>query len=149
MKPVRGSFGVIMVMISLVLTAGCSAQQKNPWAQDQLVEPAVLAKQLNLPENERPVIIDVGPAGVIKGAVEAGPAEKEEGIRKLKTILKKVPKNKEVVIYCGCCPFNKCPNVRPAFNTLLDMGFKKPRLLNLSHNLKADWIDKGYPLAGE
>jgi hypothetical protein len=51
-----------------------------------------------------------------------------------------------VVIYCGCCPFAKCPNVRPAFSTLLGMGFKNPRLLNLSHNLKADWIDKGYPL---
>jgi hypothetical protein len=29
------------------------------------------------------------------------------------------------------------------------MGFTHPRLLNLSHNLKADWIDKGYPMEEE
>lgn len=141
--------GVILIMFFLGLSSGCSAQQKDPWTKDQLVEPAVLAKQLDLPKDKRPVIIDVGPAGVIKGAVEAGPAEDKDGITKLKTILKTVPKNKEVVIYCGCCPFDKCPNVRPAFKTLLYMGFENPRLLDLSQNLKANWIDKGYPLADE
>lgn len=141
--------GLICIFL-LVLNGGCFAQQQdNPWTQKQLLEPAVLAQQLKLPENRRPVVLDVGPAGVIKGAIETEPAEQEEGIQNLKTVLEDVPKNKEVVIYCGCCPFTKCPNIRPAFRVLLKMGFTNARLLNLSQNLKADWIDKGYPLQEE
>jgi hypothetical protein len=101
------------------------------------------------PASDRPVVLDVGPAGVIAGAREVGPAHQDEGMRTLKQALSAVPRDQEVVVYCGCCPFAKCPNVRPAFRLLLEMGFKAPRLLDLPHNLKKDWIDKGYPLAQE
>ena len=59
--------------------------------------------------------------------------------------LKKLPKNKRVVIYCGCCPFEHCPNVRPAIQLLKQMKFTNYRLLDLPKNIKIDWIDKGYP----
>jgi hypothetical protein len=36
--------------------------------------------------------------------------------------------------------------VRPAFKLLNDLQFTNAKLLDLSHNLKADWIDKGYPV---
>lgn len=131
-------------------STGVNAQTKEvPWKAEQLVAPETLAGQLKLPAADRPAIIDVGPAGTIKYALGVGPAGEDEGLSKLKTLLKSLPKNKEVIIYCGCCPFAHCPNVRPAFKMLLDMGFLKPRLLNLSHNLKTDWIDKGYPLADQ
>ncbi len=65
---------------------------------------------------------------------------------KWKNELQKLPRNTDIVIYCGCCPFEHCPNIRPAFKLLNDMGFTNQKLLNLSHNLKADWIDKGYPI---
>jgi hypothetical protein len=141
----------ILILLSTLLSAGisvtCFAQQpQDPWTPNQHIEPAVLARQLSLPENQRPVIIDVGPAGVIKDAKVTGPVQEKDGMKNLKNMLQHIARTKEVVIYCGCCPFAKCPNVRPAFSTLLGMGFKNPRLLNLSHNLKADWIDKGYPL---
>lgn len=112
-------------------------------------EPAALAQELKLPADQHPVVIDVGPSGRIKGSLYAGPTEDKEGMDKLKALLQPLSKDKEVVIYCGCCPFNKCPNVRPAFKMLQDMEFQKPRLLNLTHNLKADWIDKGFPLEDE
>lgn len=144
----RHATAVLLVLFVSTLTA-CMAQQKDPWTQGQLLEPSVLAQELKLPKDQQPVIIDVGPAGAIQNALTAGPAEHADGIRNLKVYLKDIPKNKEVVIYCGCCPFTKCPNIRPAFKTLLSMGFKNPKLLNLSHNLKADWIDKGYPLADQ
>jgi thiosulfate/3-mercaptopyruvate sulfurtransferase len=51
-----------------------------------------------------------------------------------------------VVIYCGCCPFSRCPNVRPAFELLKEMKFTMPRLLNLPHSLNDDWVSKGYPM---
>lgn len=143
------SIAGFVVFLTAFSAAACFGQQKDPWTQKQLLEPSVLASQLNLPKDQRPVIIDVGPAGVIKDALAAGPAEHADGIKNLRAFLKEVPKNKEVVIYCGCCPFTKCPNIRPAFKTLLSMGFKNPKLLDLSHNLKADWIDKGYPLGDQ
>jgi hypothetical protein len=124
----------------------CAAQKHDPWKKSQLMEPAVLAAALKLPPRSQPLIIDVGPAGVIKNARETGPVHEQKGMQKFTELLKDVPRSREVVIYCGCCPFAKCPNVRPAFQALLDMGFSSPRLLDLSHNLKADWIDKGYPL---
>jgi len=60
--------------------------------------------------------------------------------------LAKLPKDKEIVIYCGCCPFSRCPNARPAFALLQKLKFKNAKLLNLPNNLKVDWINKGYPL---
>ena len=69
----------------------------------------------------------------------------EEGITKLRTILKSKNQNEKIIIYCGCCPFEHCPNVRPAIEILKEMKFTNYYLLNLSHNIKMDWIDKGYP----
>ncbi len=143
-------FAGACLFLGLFFITSCRAQQQdNPWSAAQLKAPSALAAALKLPKDQRPVVIDIGPAGVIKGAIEVGPAEYEKNITRLKTVLKDVPKDKEVVIYCGCCPFSRCPNVRPAFKTLLELGFKEPRLLNLSQNLKADWIDKGYPLEAQ
>jgi hypothetical protein len=55
------------------------------------------------------------------------------------------PKDADVVIYCGCCPFRDCPNIRPAFRVLQEMKFTRAKLLNIPTTLKADWINKGYP----
>ncbi len=38
----------------------------------------------------------------------------EKNLQKLKDSLSKVPRDANIVIYCGCCPFEHCPNVRPA-----------------------------------
>jgi thiosulfate/3-mercaptopyruvate sulfurtransferase len=35
------------------------------------------------------------------------------------------------------------PNIRPAFKLLTEMEFTHFKLLNLPHNLKTDWIDRG------
>jgi len=50
------------------------------------------------------------------------------------------------VIYCGCCPFDHCPNIRPAYTALNAMGFKKLRVLVLPTNFATDWVDKGFPM---
>ena len=71
----------------------------------------------------------------------------EEGLQKLTAVLKSLDKKKKIVIYCGCCPFEHCPNVRPAIDMLIDMKFTNYFVLNLPHNIKTDWIDKGYPVS--
>lgn len=48
-------------------------------------------------------------------------------------------------MYCGCYPFERCPNIRHAINALKEMKFTNYQLLNLPHNIKINWKDKGYP----
>jgi hypothetical protein len=56
-----------------------------------------------------------------------------------------LPHDKELFIYCGCCPFIKCPNIRPAYSALHEMGFSKVKVVMIETNLHTDWIEKGYP----
>ena len=119
---------------------------QEPWTEQQLIQPEDLAKNLNDEKVNKPIILSVGPGGGIKGSIEFGSAKEKENIEKLKAYLTKLPKDAEIVIYCGCCPFAPCPNIRPSFQLLSEMKFTNHKLLNLSHNLKADWIDKGYPM---
>ena len=125
---------------------GGGNRQTDPWVPAQLVEPAGLAAEINHPSAHPPLVISVGPSGLIKGSVEAGPAKEGANLDKLRALLTKEDRNREVIIYCGCCPFDRCPNVRPAFRLLTEMKFNHARLLNLSHNIKTDWIDHGYPV---
>ena len=121
-------------------------QPDNPWTDKQLKDPAVLAAAIANPKAPRPLIFNIGPVQQIKGALAIGPANKSANLEKLNQQLAKLPKDKEVIIYCGCCPYSRCPNVRPAFELLQKLKFKNAMLLNLPSNLKDDWISKGYPL---
>lgn len=118
----------------------------EPWTPKQLLAPNELAIKLKNTKAEQPLIISVGEAGLIKGAIQIGAMGESENVAKLKALLNTTPKNKEIVIYCGCCPFEHCPNIRPAFQLVNDMKFTNQKLLNLAQNLKVDWIDKGYPM---
>ena len=110
------------------------------------MEPDALASLLINQKAQKPVIYNIGPLAGIKGAINIGSTSNKANLDKLGKALAGVPKDKMVVIYCGCCPFRNCPNIRPAFKLLKDMGFKNPRLLNLKQNLKVDWTDLGYPM---
>jgi hypothetical protein len=121
-------------------------QSDEPWTEKQLKDPAVLAATIADSKATKPVIFNIGPVQQIKGAVAIGPASKPDNLEKLKQQLAKLPKDKEVIIYCGCCPYSRCPNVRPAFELLQKLKFKNAKLLNLPSNLKDDWISKGYPI---
>lgn len=136
---------LLLLTIFLSITAFIN-QQEEPWRQDQLMEPKDLAAIINNPSAEQPLIICVGPAGLIKNAVNIGAASKKENLDSFKELLSKEKKDRAIVIYCGCCPFKNCPNIRPAFTLMNKMKFTNQKLLNLSHNLKADWIDHGYPM---
>ncbi|WAC14862.1 rhodanese-like domain-containing protein [Dyadobacter pollutisoli] len=119
----------------------------EPWTEAELKPTQELADQINGSDKVKPIIINIGPQAVIKGSVDAGPGSEKENLKKLGKILSKHDKNHEVVLYCGCCPFAKCPNVRPAFKLLKEQGFTQARLLNIPKNIKTDWIDKGYPVS--
>lgn len=134
-----------IALIALAFKSFSIQQGKESWTEKQLMEPLELAKILNDPKAPKPIIYSIGPGGNIKGSVEMGAAQEKENLDKLQTELNKLAKDTDIVIFCGCCPFRDCPNIRPAFKLLNEMKFTNHQLLNLSHNLKTDWIDKGYP----
>ena len=130
----------------LLLSFKSEAQKPENWTPDQLMEPATLVTEMAAKINI-PLIISVGPGETIPNSIHTGMASTTEGIEALKQQLQNIPKNKKIVIYCGCCPYEHCPNVRPAIDVLKSLKFTDYYLLNLPHNIKADWIDKGYPVA--
>ena len=75
-----------------------------------------------------------------------GTASKEEGLAELKKWLATLPRSANLVIYCGCCPFDRCPNIRPAYTAVHDLGFTHVRVLVLPTSFAADWVEKGYPI---
>jgi rhodanese-related sulfurtransferase len=124
----------------------------GPWTSAQLVQPPDLARELaNAKGANRPMVVFVGVRALfegahVPGAVFHGPGMSEQGLADLKTWAQNLPRSSNIVIYCGCCPWNRCPNVRPAFLALRDMGFKRLRALVIPTNLSSDWIAKGYPV---
>ncbi|MBS1525836.1 MAG: rhodanese-like domain-containing protein [Bacteroidetes bacterium] len=124
-----------------------SAPGINPWTQDQLLAPATLGEQLKA-NKPHALILNIGKVEDIKNAKHIGAANQKENLDKLTKEVSPLPRNTELIIYCGCCPLaTKCPNVRPAFLELKRLGFTNIRVLNLPTNLQTDWISKGYPLA--
>ncbi len=122
----------------------------DPWDKGSLLEPTALAAVLD-GSAKRPAIVCVTfpvlyRARHIRGAELAGPTNKPEGIAALKQAVSQLRKNAELVVYCGCCPMVKCPNIRPAYRTLKDLGFTDVRVLNLPTNLHVDWTQKGFPV---
>ena len=143
---------LIFLFISIASSVFASCQfssqgQNDPWTQQQLLDPADLAKVLNDPKAPQPLVFSVGMQAIIKGSIDIGPAMKAENLNVLKGKLNKLPKNTQIVVYCGCCPFSRCPNIRPAMELLKNMQFTNYKLLNLPQNVKVDWIDKDYPMA--
>ena len=128
------------------MTTSSHAQNPVNWNEKQLLEPADLAKAIAAGK-DIPAIISVGPGATIPNSIHVGMVNTKEGIDKLKIQLQGVDRDKKVVVYCGCCPFEHCPNVRPAIDVLKDLKFTNFFLLNLPHNIKKDWIDKGYPVS--
>lgn len=130
----------------LLVLFGAAPDASDPWTKEQLIEPAALVKQLSA----KPAVLYVGPKLLYKshipGAVLAGPTGKPDGMDLFKQALGKLPRDREVIVYCGCCPWNMCPNIRPAFKVLQEMGFKKAKILTLPTSFLKDWIEKDYPV---
>jgi len=129
----------------LFLSFTSTAQNPPNWASNQLMEPSTLAQMLR-EENSLPLIFNVGLDPVIPHSVNIGTASKKENLDKFRKQLSTLPKDTKIVIYCGCCPFEHCPNVRPAIGVLKEMKFTNWQLLDLPNNIRADWINKGYPV---
>jgi thiosulfate/3-mercaptopyruvate sulfurtransferase len=125
--------------------------QSDPWTNAQTVQPAQLAKELGDSRlADKPTVICVAPhvlyeGGHISGALFHGAGSTQPGIDDLKKWAQSVSRSANIVIYCGCCPLEHCPNLRPAFVALRDMGFTHLRALLIKTNFYTDWVKPGYP----
>ncbi len=125
--------------------------QADPWTAAQTVQPADLAKELSDSKGTgKPTVVCVAPralyeGGHITGALYHGPGSTAQGLDDLKKWAQPVPRSANIVIYCGCCPLDHCPNLRPAFVALRDMGFTHVRALLIPTNFYTNWVTPGYP----
>jgi hypothetical protein len=87
------------------------------------------------------------PRRIFPGAEYIGPASSESGLQSLRKRAEPLPRDKFIVIYCGCCPWSHCPNIKPADDALRAMGFTNVKVLYIADNFGANWVDKGYPTA--
>jgi thiosulfate/3-mercaptopyruvate sulfurtransferase len=113
-------------------------------------QPKDLAAGLQSPGNH-PVLVHVGFPPLYRGkhipqSIFAGPASRPDGLELLKKSVANLSRDRELVVYCGCCPWEMCPNIKPAMEVLRQMGFTKVKALMIATNFKTDWTDQGYPV---
>ena len=139
---------VLILTISVSLYAFVKKQKDgpDPWKPEQMITPEDLNKKIKPGKPNKLLIINVGPMQNILGAKTTGSVSSPEGMTAFKALVDKEKKDKEVVIYCGCCTTDNCPNIRPAFKYLTEKGFKKHKVLNIKTGLYEDWEGKGFPM---
>jgi len=143
-----------VLSVSFIPAGGIRGDEKkssDPWSVSQSLQAVDLAGELTQKKGTPPTIVYVGfralfAGGHIAGASFHGTASEKQGLTEMKKWAEGLPRSTNLVIYCGCCPFEKCPNIRPAFTTLRDMGFNNLRVLVLPTNFATDWVGKGYPM---
>jgi rhodanese-related sulfurtransferase len=117
----------------------------------QVVQPDAFRALLAAGKSPRPVVLQVGSRIMfaqahIPGAVYAGPGSQPAGLDLLSAKVAALPKDAFIVLYCGCCPWNHCPNIGAAFHRLQQLGFHNVRALYIPSNFGDDWANKGYPV---
>ncbi|MGC9158842.1 MAG: rhodanese-like domain-containing protein [Terracidiphilus sp.] len=120
--------------------------------QSHLIQPEQLVRILQAPGREKPLMLQVGShllyaEAHIPGSEYVGPGSQSMGLQLLQFRVSSLPRNRFIVLYCGCCPWSHCPNVGPAFETLQRLGFTHVKVLYLPNNFGADWVSRGYPVA--
>jgi thiosulfate/3-mercaptopyruvate sulfurtransferase len=117
----------------------------------KLIQPDELARIVKASNADKPLILQVGfhvlyQQAHIPQAEYVGPTSGADGLDRLRKRVANLSRSHSIVIYCGCCPWEKCPNVNPAYQELRAMGFNDLRMLYIAKNFGDDWVDKGYPV---
>jgi len=143
---------VLLLAASISIACSAFAYQASTIPSSRLISPEELAELLQSPKGEKPLLIHVGfhvlyLQGHIPASEYIGPASDATALQKLRDRVQSLPRNKFIVIYCGCCPWDHCPNLKPADDALRALGFTNVKALHLPNNIATDWRDKGYPMA--
>ena len=120
--------------------------QTPTWKKEQLMSTVELANKIKLNTKDKPLIFNVGPMENIKDAIAVGAATNLTFASKIQSYLAMENKTKAIVVYCGCCSYASCPNIKPAYDILIAQGFKNTKVLELPEGIKPDWVAKGFPM---
>jgi thiosulfate/3-mercaptopyruvate sulfurtransferase len=142
-------FGSLQCQAQYISVSGPGSALSIP--QEQLIQPEALNHLLQSKGTDKPLLLQVGShllfnEAHIPGSLYAGAGSQPTGLQQLQSTVATLSKEKAIVLYCGCCPWNRCPNLGPAFKQLHDMGFTNVKALYLADNLGTDWVAKGYPV---
>ena len=165
-RRIRLVIGIIVAVFALgfIVRLSLRAQGDKPSSDQKasaeslpaaaLEQPGELDSILKSSTGEKPLILQIGFAVLyrqahITGADYASPASQPEGLELLRKRLQSVPRNKFIVLYCGCCPWDHCPNVKPAYDEVRKMGFTNVKVVHMANNFGTDWVYKGYPTIRE
>ena len=141
---------ILIALISASLSQAIGQATAIPTARQ--ISPEELVKLLPSSGKEKPLLIHVGSHVLygqahIPGSEYIGPGSSEAGLQQLRKRVESLPRTKFIVLYCGCCPWGHCPNVKPADDALHEMGFTNVKVLYIADNFGTNWVDKGYPTA--
>lgn len=152
----------ILTALCILLLAGESsiAAQTPPTSgpgsafsvpRSNLIQPEALAQLLRSHSSQKPLIFQVGSHVLyteahIPGSEYEGPGSQSAGLQSLSDRVASVAHKQFIVLYCGCCPWNHCPNIGPAFQQMRALGFTNVKVLYLPSNFGTDWVSKGYPV---
>lgn len=140
---------VLLIATAMVLK---SSGQADSIPATRQMAPQELVKLLAVSSKQKPVVFQVGSHMMyvqahVPGSEYMGLGVTEAGLQKLKHRVEPLPRSTFIVIYCGCCPWSHCPNIKPADDALRAMGFTNVKVVHIAENFGTDWKDKGYPTA--
>nr|PZN67195.1 MAG: rhodanese-like domain-containing protein [Pseudomonadota bacterium] len=145
---------MLLVACMLMLVAG-SAVAARPAASipaEKLVQPADWAARVKDGSSAGTLMLHVGfrtmfDQAHIPGSEYAGPGNSGAGLQVLRERVAGLQKDTPILIYCGCCPWDRCPNMAGAYDALVELGFTHVQAMIIENNFGADWVEKGYPTA--
>jgi hypothetical protein len=157
----NGRIGRIVLFTLLLLFASPFAGSQSPAGaaplpgsalsipQAQLLQPEELNRWLQSGGADKPLVRQVGShilyaEAHIPGSEYAGPGSRPGGLQVLQDKVSSRARAASIVLYCGCCPWDRCPNIAPAFSKLREMGFTNVKVLYLADNFGTNWVGKGY-----
>ena len=156
-RPVPRLRAASLLLVALVgLGFAAPARTEGPaptptaWQDAKKLTLDELAKTLRTTGVEKPAVFHVGfrvlfVQAHIPGSQYAGPGSSPAGLDAIRKAVAAFPKTKPIVLYCGCCPWERCPNMEQQWRALLSAGFTDVSVLVIPKNFGQDWVSKGYP----
>ena len=101
---------LVLGTVTIALASAVLAYQASLIPASRLMNPDELVKLLQSSKIEKPLMIQVGSHVLyrqahIPGSEYIGPGSSEVGLQSLRQRVQSLPRNKFIVLYCGCCPW--------------------------------------------
>ncbi len=139
-------------MLLVAANAALAAKPAESIPAAKLVQPADWAARVKDGSAARTLTLHVGfktmfDQAHIPGSEYAGPGNTGAGLQVLRNRVAGLAKDAPILIYCGCCPWARCPNMAAAHDVMVELGFTNVKAMIINDNFGTDWVDKGYPTA--